>query len=177
MKKIVLASVLALGFTGCSIDTMTKAHTNVSNFDGSKEIYSQPMYVFATTGFHAAPISLGARWTEKVKDYAVVEVVVRGDYVNLASLYLNFDGEIKKYDALNSATKMTAPSSQTLSVKSSQRGFMMPVRDIEKLKSAQNVKIKVVTLSDGYVEGVVSKDGRLSPGAKSVINVVDQISQ
>ena len=177
MKKIILASIFSLGLIGCTVDTMTKAHVNVSNFDGSKEIYSQPMYVFATTGFHGAPISLGARWTEKVKDYIVVEAVVRGDYVNLASLYLNFDGEIKKYDALSSPTKLTAPNSQTLSVRSSQRGFMVPVTDIEKIRSSNSVKIKVTTLSDGYFEGVVSKDNRLSPGAKSLINVIDQIQK
>lgn len=177
MKKIILAGIFALSFTGCSIDTMTKAHTNVSNFDGSKEIYSQSMYVFATSGFHGAPVSLGARWTEKVKEYIAVEVVVTGDYVNLSSLYLNIDGDIKQYSPLPSATKFSAPTGQALSIKSSERSFMVPVVDIERLKSAKTVNIKVTTLSDGYFEGVILKDGRLSPGAKSLINVIDQIQK
>lgn len=179
MIKVFCLGILGVALAGCSsqaiIDNLATAKTNVSNFDGSKEIYSQPMYVFATSGFHAAPISIGARWTDKVKEYVVIEVEMRGDYANLSSLYLNFDGSIKEYKALQTATQFSAPSRQTLAPKLSKRSFMMSIADLEKIKTAQNIKIKVTTLSDGYLEGVVSKDGRLSPGAKSLINVHDQI--
>lgn len=49
--------------------------------------------------------------------------------------------------------------------------------DIEKIKTANSVKIKVTTLSDGYFEGVIIAQGRQSPGAKSLINVINQIQK
>jgi len=177
MKKVLLAAIFSMSLVGCTIDTMTKAHTNVSNFDGSKEIYSQPMYVFATTGFHAAPILLGARWSDKTKDSVAIDVEVMGDYTNIDNLYLNIDGNIKGYKAIQALTKLSTPDSRTFSQRTSKKSFLVPVSDIEKIKASKSVKIKVTTLSDGYYEGVVISNERQSPGAKSMINVIDQIRQ
>ncbi|MDM1274019.1 MULTISPECIES: hypothetical protein [Acinetobacter] len=181
MKKIILLGLLGFVLAGCSsqaiIDNMATAKTNVSDFDGSKQIYTQPMYVFATTGFHAAPISLGAKWIDKVQDFISVDVEIRGEYVNVEKLYLNIDGNIQEYKAIQALTKLSTPDPRTFAQKTSKKSFMVPVTDIEKIKTANSVKIKVTTLSDGYFEGVVIAQGRQSPGAKSLINVIDQIQK
>ena len=178
MNKLIISSLVFL-LAACSpeasINSFTKAHVNVSSFDGTKEVYAQPMYVFANSGFHAAPITIGARWTEKVKDYVVVEVVIRDDYVNIDSLYFNIDGVFKQYKALLTLTQLTSPDRNTLAPRLSSRGFMVKLEDIEKLKNSKVAKIKVTTVSDGYLEGDLVKKDKFSPGAKSLINVFDQV--
>lgn len=176
MKKLIIAILAAGLISGCSIDHMTRAQTHVSSFDGSKSIKASPMYVFASTGKHAAPFFIGANWFDGLKKNVSVNVVVNYEYVEIASLELNFDGEIKKYNALTDVTDFKAPVPQIMAPRSSNRSFIMPISDIEKFKTAKSVKIRVGTRNGGLVGDVV-KGGELSPGGKALINVADEVSK
>lgn len=180
MKNIILAVGLSVGLVGCAsspiADAMSSAKTSVSSFDGSKEISTRPMYAFATSGFHASPIFLGAMWTDKLPDKVSLNAEIQGKFTNINNLYLNIDGDIKKYQAIQSSMEFGPSNSQTYAQRSSIKRFIVPVSDIERIKIANSVKVKVTTPSS-YFEGVIVSDGKLSPAAKSLINVIDGIEK
>lgn len=175
MKKIVAMCLVSI-LVGCTntqaVNYLTKAKVVESSFDGKKQAYTQPMYIFASKGKHAAPVSLGAFWVEGVSHNVSVDVVLNGYYLSIKTLELSFDGEIKSYPAI-SQTDFEAPNSQILSQRSSTKRFVLPISDIEKFKTSQMVKLRVTT-DKGAFEGDVVKKGELSPGAISIMNVVNE---
>ena len=175
MKKIVAMCLVSI-LVGCTntqaVNYLTKAKVVESSFDGKKQAYTQPMYVFSSKGKHAAPVSLGAFWVGDMGDNVSIDVVLNGHYVSIKTLELSFDGNIKSYPAI-SQTDFEAPNSKVLSSRSSNKRFALPISDIEKFKTSQMVKLRVTT-DKGSFEGDVVKMGELSPGAISITNVVNE---
>lgn len=172
MKKLLIAILVGGVLGGCSVDHMTRAQTNVSSFDGSKQIYSDPAGAQqASLKGGIQPVAFGARWTDKVPDQTAVQVEFFHAITNLTNLYLNIDGKIYKFDPIGVSTDFK----HIHNMKISSREFMVPVSVLKQISAAKEVKYKVTTLSDGYREGIIISNGKLTPAAKSLINVANQL--
>lgn len=171
MKKLILSTLIVLSFTGCSVDSLSSAKVSTSSFDGTKTIYSDPMPAWAAKNWMVDGVAFGARWNDKANKYVAVQVQFNEAYENLNKLFLNIDGKIYEYEPLATATNFSSAGA----IKLSTRDFIIPLADLKLISQAKSVKYKVITLSNEYREGDLVKNGQLSPGAKSIINVVNQI--
>lgn len=172
MKKIAIL-ILSTLLTGCGVDHMVKANTSISAFDGMQTVSTKPIFVYAPTGKHGTSFLVGASWNKTLGENVAVKAVVNYEYVGITNLEMSFNGDTRKYSAVN-ITEFNTPNHQTVSSRSSSQVFLVPITDIQKIENTQNVKIRIITRK-GELTGDVVKQGDLSPGAKALINVVKEI--
>jgi len=173
MKKIVLTTILTslIGCSEYSVDNMSSAKITTSQFDGTREISAQRMPALVDGGWVAKGVSFGAKWSDKEPNIVAFDVELNNATTNLEELLLNIDGKITKHSAIGALTKFGGSGN----LKNSSRLFAVDVNTARKLVASRDVKFKVLTLSDGYREGILINGEQVTPAAKSLINVIDQI--
>lgn len=174
MKKILVAGIMGLGLVGCSeysVDNMSSAKIITSQFDGAREIVAQKMPALVDGGWVANGVSFGAKWSNKEPNIVAFDVELNNTTTNLQELLLSIDGQITKHSAIGTFTNFGG----TGNLRNSSRLFAVDVNTARKLASSKDVKFKVVTLSNGYREGVLISGKQITPAAKSLINVINQI--
>ncbi|ENX58150.1 MULTISPECIES: hypothetical protein [Acinetobacter] len=170
MKKIILMGIL-FGLTGCASDLMSKANVTTSNFDNSKNISAREMPALAQDKWHPSNVFFGARWTDRVPDFVVLEVKYMHDYQNLNKLDFNVDGQLfsaKRMDVLTDLERNAY-------YRASKAPFVITVDQAKKILNSTNAKFRITTLSGQYTDGAIVLNGDKSMAYKSIKNVVDQI--
>lgn len=173
MKKLVLISSILLlgGCTQAQVDKMSVAKVVTSDFDGSQTISSQTMPAYVKEGWNLRGVSFGAHWVTSAKGYVAFDVEFNNATTNLNKLYLNIDGVISEHETLGKMTKFRNNGAYNTSTNS----FIVPLSVANKILNSKNVKFKVTTLSDGAREGYLIEGDKVTPAAKSLINVIKQV--
>ncbi|MEI7177135.1 hypothetical protein [Pectobacterium carotovorum] len=154
MKKVIVAGMVAFALAGCANNIGLSPETNVSKFDGVKTVTIQP---------HGADccMSIGAFWSEKVPDSAILNLTTYVKYMNLEGAELRVDDKIIKLrpvDVLTKFEQMT-PGNNAVNVPTSTRGFAISLSDLRQIMTAKTSMIRLTTLSDGAIVGTI-KDGQ-----------------
>lgn len=162
--------------SGCQTkyeNSLASAKQTISEFDGSTTINSRISQSWSKSGWMSAGVGFNGFATKGNFHSMVAEVTFINSITNLSKLYLNIDGVFTEYEPVSTHTKVTyGPATK---IPMSTRGFVIPVLTVVKIKEAKYVRYRVTTLSDGSREGELVRDGKLSPAAKSLINVAEAI--
>lgn len=154
MKKVLAMGLGALLLAGCANNVGLNAETSVSKFDGVKTVTIQP---------HGADccMAIGAFWTEKVPDMAVLNLTTYVKYMNLEGAELRVDNKIIKLQPVDTLTKFEQmmPGDNVVNMPTSTRGFALPLSDLKQVMAAKTSMIRLTTLSDGAIVGTI-KDGQ-----------------
>ncbi|SPX50607.1 Uncharacterised protein [Klebsiella pneumoniae] len=144
----------ALLLVGCANNVGLNPETNVSKFDGVKTVSIQP---------HGADccIAIGAFWTEKVPDMAVLNLTTYVKYMNLESAELRIDDKIIQLQPVDTLTKFEQmlPGDNVVNMPTSTRGFALSLADLRRVMAAKTAMIRITTLSDGGIVGTI-RDGQ-----------------
>ena len=154
MKRLLSVALGAFLLSGCANNVGLNPETNVSKFDGVKTVTIQP---------HGADccMSIGAFWTEKVPDMAVLNLTTYVKYMNLEGAELRVDEKIVKLQPVDTLTKFEQmlPGDNAVSMPTSTRGFALSLSDLKQIMTAKTSMIRLTTLSDGAIVGTI-KDGQ-----------------
>ncbi|EOA1826683.1 hypothetical protein ACHUNR_005245 [Raoultella planticola] len=153
MKRLLSVALGAFLLSGCANNVGLNPETNVSKFDGVKTVAIQP---------HGADccMSIGAFWTEKVPDMAVLNLTTYVKYMNLEGAELRVDEKILKLQPVDTLTKFEQmlPGDNAVNMPTSTRGFALSLSDLKQIMTAKTSMIRLTTLSDGAIVGTI-KDG------------------
>ncbi|HBQ5903571.1 Uncharacterised protein [Klebsiella pneumoniae] len=154
MRQLLVVVLGVLLMSGCANNIGLNPETNVSKFDGVKTVTIQP---------HGADccMSIGAFWTEKVPDMAVLNLTTYVKYMNLESAELRIDDRIIKLRPVDTLTKFEQmmPGENAVNMPTSTRGFALPLSDLKQVMTAKTSMIRLTTLSDGAIVGTI-KEGQ-----------------
>lgn len=154
MKKVLAMALGALLLAGCANNVGLNAETSVSKFDGVKTVTIQP---------HGADccMAIGAFWTEKVPDMAVLNLTTYVKYMNLEGAELRVDNKIIKLQPVDGLTKFEQmlPGDTAVNMPTSTRGFALSLSDLRQVMTAKTSMIRLTTLSDGAIIGTI-RDGQ-----------------
>lgn len=180
MNKILLLSVFGV-MAGCaSMNNSVYPDAKVikSSFDGSYEVHLEP--VGAASGFKDNPQSLGAFWTSRSPDSAVLDAKVPG-LKGIKSIAFNIDGKI--YEINNSTTALTNTKVQntgaavgTVFIQStSTKGFEVPLEIVKQLAAAEEIKIKFSFIDNTYGVSTCGKKYPMCAAAPKLADFVKKV--
>ncbi len=158
MTKLSLIGLLgaALLLGGCANDVGVNPVTATSDFDGAKTVTIMP---------HGAEccIAVGAFWTDKAPDVAVLEFKIFGAYTNIESVELNIDGKFIRLDAAQRFTNFSNNGGMVVApgvpiVRESTMGFSTSLDVVKSITASQKTVVRLTTLNDGAVVAKI-KDG------------------
>ncbi len=174
--KIKLICLTVLLLSGCQTkyeNSLASAKQTVSEFDGSTTINSRISQSWSKSSWMNGGVGFNGFATKGYYNFMVAEVTFINSITNLSKLHLNIDGVFTEYEPVSTQTKVTFGAATKTPM--STRGFIIPVSTVTKIKEAKSIRYRVTTLSDGSREGELVRDGKLSPAAKSLINVAEAI--
>lgn len=170
---IILLSVLS-SLTGC-VSMPGFVTTNVSQFDGTREIHMNPGWVCNDALYLSCPIKLGlSKNTKMMPDEIILTAEVEGTYAfaHGISLHFNIDGEITSFESIDTMTKFRAsrgvhlpgsffagrytPGYYSPPTSWSSKGYRIDKTFLKKLIDGKSVAVKIDLSQREYVEGVLS---------------------
>lgn len=165
MKNVIGMLFLVLSASmiqGCVSGMPGQVKTNTSSFDGSKEITTEPGYVYKKSNdyFSGTDLGMGLSWTSKLDpEYFIVTVEVY-DIVTISgkdSLKIKIGQELYELDSIDNLTQreVSKPSSYTSAISS--KRYLIRKDLVRKMMEGNEVNVRV-ELSSSYVEGVFSLD-------------------
>lgn len=157
MKKLIFVLLMAAGSAYAA-----DAKIATDDFDGATRVWVDPHGL--DCGMTMVCPMLGARWTSRLPNEAVLQVEVINAYAAIQGAKLNIDGEIIDLQPLDAAAATKFSSNVQIAAgapvsRRSSREYLVSLDLVKRIQSAQSVKVRVVT-----AEGVV--DGTLSGGKK-----------
>lgn len=174
--KIILVCCSVLLLCGCQSkyeNSLASAKKTVSDFDGSTTYSSRISQSWSKGGWMNNGVGFNGFASGSNHDLIIAEITFINSITNLSKLYLNINGVFSEYEPVNQHSKVNyGPYTK---IPMTTRGFFIPVDVVYKMKNAQSVKYRVTTISDGVREGELVRDRKLSPAAKSLINVADVV--
>lgn len=163
MRIAVLALLLLLSDTAAA----ARAHMATDDFDGATRVWIDPHGL--DCGWQMVCASVGARWTSKAPEAAVVTAELLNEYASVTALHLNIDGTIVELQPTSTPTRFEgrggargAPAMRT-----SGRDFVVPMQMLQDILAANSVKVRVNT-SDGFVDGTMADGRRKSKAAAAL---------
>ncbi|MEW5968628.1 MAG: hypothetical protein AB1706_01990 [Pseudomonadota bacterium] len=175
MKKLIFCTI-ALTLSGCQstyVQSQSNAKESVNKFDGKKTLTTKMLPAWTKASWMNGGVGFSGFASVDKPEYMVVEVTFINSISNMEKLFLNIDGQTTEYFAMSKPTDISF--GQATRIGMSKRGFLVPVADIKKFNNSQSVKFRVTTLSDGSREGELVRDGKLSQGATSLINIANKL--
>lgn len=157
MKKSTLGILLIAGLlvlSGCATTSGLPAQVSTSGFDGSKEVAIKP---------HAACVGLmdncvlavGAHWTSRVPENAVLDLTLFGSYAGLRDLMINIDGNI-----ITLSPKELTNFDSGSNFRTSQQSYLTNLDTIKLIVNSKKTWIKVYTSNNDYIETPIIDNGQ-----------------
>lgn len=153
MKKLLLAMLLVAGSAYAA-----DAKIATDDFDGATRVWIDPHGL--DCGMSMVCPMLGARWTSRQPNEAVLQVEVINAYAAIQGAKLNIDGELIELQPLDSGAATKFSSNVDIAAgapvaRRSARDYLVPLALLNRLQAAQSVKVRVAT-ADGVVDGTFS---------------------
>ncbi|MBB1387146.1 hypothetical protein H5119_16660 [Pseudoalteromonas sp. SG45-5] len=154
---------LLLFIVGCAATTETKVDT----FDGKKRITMSPGKVYKES-IWASPESLiwaNIEWSENNSETILFSVQTIGSIPS--SVKININGEITE---LKSSAQSSITDTNLMGRAAGQKTFTINQKEFLRIINSEKSTIRVVTTSNEFVDGILSKDEPESfiRGAKKV---------
>lgn len=170
--KTILVPVLAL-FLSTFVHADPKGvSTNISNFDGTKEVNLKPYGTSSCMSFGSTCISIGALWKNNNPNQIALDLFSLNKFVNMTSLQLNIDGEIIKAErvAFAGEHKLTGNYKESL------QRFVISREDFNKILQAKSVWIKIETMNPTYIETNLIDNGKETIGFQGLKRFSTQLN-
>lgn len=159
MKKLLFAMLLVLAGNAYA----AKVSITTDQFDGATRIEADP---YGTEcGWSDLCPMIGARWVSGGNsENAVLIVKLLGNYISITDIKLNIDGQVVELTAFDPHTKFsTIGGTETVpgimrgipGIRTSVRDFLIPLHVIDRMLSAQSVKVRMGT-DKGLVDSIFS---------------------
>lgn len=149
-RFLLLAFLLICGCSAMGISMPGQITVNKSEFDKKTQVNMEPAF------FRGGSFGLGLQWFSSSPEGIIFVVSTPQQLVNIESkggLQFNIDGKIVKLDSVDNYTKFKSNYySGGVIDQDSRRRFSGDLALLNKIMSAKDVKVKLVTL-DGYREG------------------------
>lgn len=142
---------MLLFMVGCAATTQTKVDT----FDGVKRITMSPGKVYKDS-IWASPESLiwaNIEWSENNAEIVLFSVQTIGSIPS--AVKINIDGEITE---LNSSAHSSITDTNLMGRAAGKKTFTMNQREFLRIINAEKSTIRVITTSNEFVDGILSKD-------------------
>lgn len=147
MKKILIFAAIVV-LAGCSTTSGLNPKVEYSGFDNAKIVTIAP---HGNACESMTCTGLGAQWNSSKPNIVILIVQIFNEYAAISDAELNIDG--KKINLM--VTKgVTDFSSQGVYIKESSRGFVVSIKTIDDILSAQRVWLRIHTPT-GYLEDAV----------------------
>lgn len=170
--KIAIISFCLLFVGGCSNSIGSAPETTHSGFDGATIVVING---HGNGGSSMIASGLGARWSSKRPDDAVLVVYVFNDITAITGAQLNIDGEIYHLKGSETFTKFDADTVNRITVKESRKGFHVPLDLISKITKSSKTWLRVQTtkglIEDPVVDG--SNDSKAFHALKRFLVAVE----
>lgn len=153
MKRLIgtlaMASALATGSAHASDATVTK-----DRFDGATRVSINPHGL--NCGMTMLCAAVGAQWSSKDPDAAVLEFEVLNSYSAIDGAKLNIDGKIVDLQAVDNPTRYERVDTArgVTPMRLSKKGFLVPMSLVRDILAAQSCQVRVST-ADGTIDGTL----------------------
>lgn len=170
--KNLLITALILCLSTSIYATPKGITTNISNFDGTKEVVLKPYGTSSCIGFGSTCISLGALWKSNTPNLIALDLFSLNKFVNMTNLQLNIDGEIIKAErvAFAGEHKLTGNYKESL------QRFVISREDFNKILGAKRVWMKIETLTPTYIETNLIDNGKETLGLQGLKRFATQLN-
>lgn len=169
MKHLIVA-VAALVLMACGATVGQNARSDVSKFDGSRNVWIDQHGT--NCGMSMTCSDVGAAWTSADPNHVVLRIGTMGAYESISAAALNIDGRIITLQPVEAFTHLGhaggvasydtySPANQE-ALRTSERGFLVPMEIIREILASKSVKLRVQT-SEMTIDSVVidgSKDSK-----------------
>jgi len=149
MKTALPLALTLLTLAGCATTIGTAPTDTRSGYDGARVVTISPHGGACTSML--CPM-LGAQWTSKAPDLAVVTVRVSGAYLPINGARLMIDGKETALQPLPGVTNFAAPIP---GVRESSRDFTVPLATVRALAGAQKAWLRVGTTDGGTEVAII----------------------
>lgn len=156
MKFFLLAVAIAAGISTTTFADSKGVSTNISGFDGTKEVTLKPYGSSSCKSFTQTCISVGALWKSDLADLVGLNLFALNDLVIMSELLINIDGEIIKATRVIDAGGINTVGNY----KESHQRFAIKRDDLDKILNAKKVWFKVNRTDGSYVETYLIDDGK-----------------
>ena len=179
MNKL-LVLFIGILMAGCMATMPNNVSVHNSTFDGSTEVTVQPGFIYSDKGMMSyGHFMLGLHWSSSEPDLVFIKAEKPGEIINLVSeegLMFNIDGEIVKLSSPSVTTSFDVSEYYGSVFTESSKGYIAKLSLINRLLSATDVKVKLVT-GEGYMEGdfMADKPSSALRGFKEFIAKVESI--
>lgn len=168
MKRMLLLSFIIL-LVGCATTSGTNPKVSYSGFDKSKIVSINPHG-------NACPemicTGIGAQWSEANPHNVILIVSVFNDYAALLSAKLRID---ESTIALSNSNELTELSGYDAGIRTSSKGFVVPISVLESLLESKDVWLRVRTPT-GYYEDAVIDGQKNSKAFHALRRFMNQVS-
>lgn len=160
MKKTIACSVMLFAISACS-SLPGAVNKEVSEFDGTTSIRMEPNWVYKEKmSLIGADFKLGAFWNSSQPNDALIIAEIPTDLIIIQSkdgLQFNVDGKIHKLSSYQGLTDYDSTVANNVSFQSSKKSFGSSIEFIDKLLSANDVRVKLVT-EKGSLTGSINSE-------------------
>lgn len=166
----VAAAAVFLLVAGCA-SLPGGIQTNVSDFDGSREVYMEPAPL-PTQGAMVTYILLGAHWTSEEPETVYLIARTTRDYTRIEAedgLEFNIDGEVVSLDSDAALTELEGDRIQGVTHRQSTRPFTATLELVETLADSEGVRVRMRVGQGEYYEARLETEG-MSAGAYNSLN-------
>lgn len=150
----VLLACIALA--GCATTSGLSAHSEVSNFDGSRTVSIDPHGTWC--GMRMNPCAMvGAQWNSAHPDSAFLDIEMIWQYTGIEGAEVNIGGQITRLTPSKYPTQFSnvdPGSAWGPMLRQSDQSFVVPLALIREMATAPDVRIRVDT-TEGYDDGVI----------------------
>lgn len=146
--KILFTIAMILFISSCATTSGTQPIVGFSGFDNAKTVSIQ---AHGNACSSLVCTGLGAKWNSSNPERAILTVKIFNEYTAISEAKINIDG---KKISLLSSTSVTDFSEPGSVMKTSKRGFGVPLSVIEEILSAKRAWLRVYTPT-GYIEDAI----------------------
>ena len=176
----VITMSMVLAVTGCA-SMPGGVSTNVSSFDGTREVFMEPAPVPTPGNMLAISVQLGAHWSSSHPN--TVELIARipqgvTTIQKENGLQFNISGEITSLSSDVTFTEIDSEVIYGIIYTESSRSFIAPLEFVEELASANSVGVRLRVGQNQYYEAHMESGGMGGSALRSLneflINVYQQ---
>jgi len=171
MKRIIFTALTCMLLTAFAHAEPKGVTIKTSGFDGTKEVTLKPYGSSSCMNMKQTCISVGALWKSDLNDLVGLDLYALREFVVMADLWINIDGEIVKATRVREASDL-----KTVGLyKESFQRFAIEKTDLDKILKAQKVWLKINRADGSYIETYLINDGKDTLAFKALQRFSTQI--
>ncbi|WP_314972844.1 hypothetical protein [Comamonas testosteroni] len=166
-----LSTAFLLLVAGCANTVGLEPTTSYSGFDNANVVTIRP---HGNACAEMVCTGLGAQWSAKTPETALLMVTITNEYRGIMSAQLNIDGQVVTLKKTMTATAMDAAGG----IRQSTQTFVVPMSLVKGITSSKRTWLRVQTTEGSYENAVIDgeQDSKAFHALKRFLASVEQAS-